>query len=183
MQTTIRSSEIAGWDRMGIRNINAVARKARNDGKWLFVWDCQGSLATFFRYQGVLCDFDEKVSKVQIGQKTATMALEELRETLISCQLGGKNLCLDLGITSPDFQNEYMDRAVFPTELIFDRTEWCKAENRQSFYNSEEVATCQTYLQEEFMMTLRSSVETEEELQQVLAGIPKIEKFHCVVIE
>ena len=76
--------DVAEWDRASIRQITGLTREARAQGKWLFVWDRQGTVTTYFRYQGSLHEFDSNYARVKVGSKTASMACKELQEAVFS---------------------------------------------------------------------------------------------------
>ena len=69
------SIDVSSWDNITIKQVKIAAQKANQEGKYLFIWDKNGNVATFFKYAGSLCDFDAEVVKTGAGQQTALMAL------------------------------------------------------------------------------------------------------------
>ena len=69
------SIDISSWENITIKQVKNAAQKANREGKYLFVWDKNGSAATFFKYAGSLCDFDAEVVQTGAGQQTVLMAL------------------------------------------------------------------------------------------------------------
>jgi len=55
------NANLSGWDTVGLRQVKAEAIKAHVEGKYLFVWDKNGSVATFFKYAASICYFYEEV--------------------------------------------------------------------------------------------------------------------------
>ena len=57
----------AEWPVHALNKLENVVEAARAAGKYLFIWDKQGSVATFMNYKGQLASVAPDVLKVSIG--------------------------------------------------------------------------------------------------------------------
>ena len=57
----------AEWPVHGLQKLEIVVEEARAAGKYLFIWDKQGSVATFMNYKGHLASVAPDVIKVALG--------------------------------------------------------------------------------------------------------------------
>ena len=46
------NAAVGDWPTEGLARLVTVVEEARNAGKYLFIWDKQGSVATFMQYKG-----------------------------------------------------------------------------------------------------------------------------------
>ena len=96
---------------------------------------------------------------------------------------------LDLESTRPNFHEDYTNDEILPAATFFNRTEWLKEENHMRFVKEEENFSIGGlnpgfyYLHGDFRMSVRSNVETEDEVREVASLIPNIEQFMCVIVE
>ena len=87
--------------------------QARCAGKYLFVWDKQGSVGTYLEYKGRHVPLAAEIIKVGLGQQTNEGIGEMIRANFVAAQRNGSNLCLDIDACKPAF-------ADFTTEGTFD---------------------------------------------------------------
>ena len=85
VENAIVDVQPASWETVGVRQVKQAMAKAEQEGKYLFVWDKQGQVGTFFRYAGSIIEFDEEVERVEAGRQTASMALQALRTKVLHC--------------------------------------------------------------------------------------------------
>ena len=116
--------DLSNWDIKGIRVLKQEVQSAAEQGKYLFIWDRLGTVATFFRFQGTLCEFDTLVQGADSGHRTDKQACESLRDDMLMSQRAGTNFCIDIGETTPNFTNRFNDPDVFPSEQVFNRPAW-----------------------------------------------------------
>ena len=88
--------DVSSWETVSFAKLMQVTTQAKDEGKWLFIWDKQGSVGTFFTYKGVHCDFGREVINATLNRKTKEEALDEVRRTLVCAQRTGDNYLLDL---------------------------------------------------------------------------------------
>ena len=55
------NADLQSWEIVALQKVKSEVIKAHNSGKYLFVWDRNGSVATFFKYAASICYFDEEV--------------------------------------------------------------------------------------------------------------------------
>ena len=71
-------SDISSWSSYNMNGLKAQVLQAREEDKFLFIWDKSNTVSTYFRYQALLHDFEDHIKKVQTGSKSASEAMEEL---------------------------------------------------------------------------------------------------------
>ena len=59
---------ISSWETYNVRDLKAQVNEARSENKYLFIWDKFGHVGTYFRYQGLLIEFDQEFMKVKAGR-------------------------------------------------------------------------------------------------------------------
>ena len=91
-----RIDQINQWPRVNFRRIIEQLHEAHQEGKWLFVWDRQGMVASYFRYQGILCDLDAEVVKHELGRTNTADVLQFFRKAIIESQSEGRSLLINL---------------------------------------------------------------------------------------
>ena len=77
---------------------------------------------------------------------------------------------------------------VFQADLVFNRTEWRKPEVHTAVLRDGEnysanSTTGNYYMMPEFSMQIRTALETEQEVEELVAKIPCSEQFRFIVIE
>ena len=96
---------------------------------------------------------------------------------MITVQRNCGRLCIDLGRSCPNFADrEFLNPEVFTSEQAFYRGELPQCLPQEDGQLSDYV------IMEEVSMSLRSTVETEQDLQQVLSRIPHAENFKFIII-
>ena len=155
--------------------------KARDAGKYLFVWDKQGSVATFFKYKGHLAEIHRELIKVSLGRSTTAEVTEFLRKNLVISMRNGDRLMLDLNELTCDLKDAYKDPAVFDAEIVFNYAEWAKEENYIRYVKEDEnhgiggLNPGHYFRSEHFSLTVRSGAPTEDILQEQIAKIPRFD--------
>ena len=150
--------------------INKVAFKTKQamaERKWLFVWDKNGAVSTFFKYQGNLCDFGHELMAAAQGRKSVDDALKVMRDSIVFVQRNAGLLMVDLGKTTPAFNDRsFLKQDIFTAEQAFYRGELPRC------LPLEDNPCAEYTLEDDYGIAMRSTVETEEELMNVLARIP-----------
>ena len=55
------------WDTSGLMEVVAKMTEARDARKYLFIWDKQGGVATFYQYKGHLVELHRPLIKATLG--------------------------------------------------------------------------------------------------------------------
>ena len=100
------------------------------------------------------------------GQMTTDEVLVEAREDVKRAMANGKSLVLNLGTTAPNFKTDFNNDEVLSTSTLFDRAAWMEESNlrNHALHGASKG----------FTLIIRSSVETEEQLAEVMRKIPNI---------
>ena len=84
------------WPNHPLQDLENLLNDARNQGKYLFVWDKQGSVGTYLQYKGRHCPLGPEVVKIAMGQQTNEGCGEIIRANFVAAMRNGANLCLDI---------------------------------------------------------------------------------------
>ena len=114
------------WPKFGIPDLIAQVETAREEQKYLFIWDKTDNIDTFFKYKGFLLDFYFTHSKVEHEKISKDDAIEEIRDAFIKAGRQGYHFMINLNETAPDFINTYSNPAVLAVNIAFNRSEWVK---------------------------------------------------------
>ena len=106
--------------------------------KYSLVFDSTGDCETFFHYQGHMVELNKLQLSISLGKITKDEAIETLRKALVYAMRLGERLVLYCGRYAVDFKTEFNDPVNFPTELVFNFTEWRKEENYKRIVRDEE---------------------------------------------
>ena len=79
----LTNQDLSNWEVKNIRALNKEAQSAAEQGKYLFIWDKLGTVSTYFRFQGSLCEFDMLVHGADAGRRTDKQACESLRDDML----------------------------------------------------------------------------------------------------
>ena len=97
--------------------------QASTTGKYLFIWDKQGSVGTYLQYKGRHVPLAPEIVKVGLGQQTNEGIGEIIRVGFVQAQRNGANLCLDLEATRPAFA-DFDVPGTFDSNLFFNFAEF-----------------------------------------------------------
>ena len=114
-------SDISSWSSYNMNGLKAQVLQAREEDKFLFIWDKSNTVSTYFRYQALLHDFEDHIKKVQTGRKSASEAMEELGTVIKNAKSIGQSMLIDLGSQSPDFTSEFTFQGELRASTVFDR--------------------------------------------------------------
>ena len=166
----VETTSTSDWATGAFGSLVAEVEKAREEGKYLFLWDKQGNVPMFFKYKGQLVDIGPLIVGKLIGQKTDADIAEYLRSQLVVGQRSGDKVMIALGKTKPNWE-EIHQEGVFHPKLVFDRTEWYKEENYIKFVKEEENHSVgglnpgmYRLMDETFSLTVCSQADSEEEV-------------------
>ena len=187
----VDSSEGTGsWAKAGLGQLVEEVEKAREEGKYLFLWDKNGNCGMFFKYKGQLVDVAPQMIKKTMGNQTNEDIAEYIRAQLVVGMRTGDKVMLDIDKLNPVWQTDLNVKGVLEPNLLFNRTEWYKDENYLKFVKEEENHSIgglnpgmYRLVDETFSLTIRSGASTEEEVLAQLKAIPKWEEFKCVIIQ
>ena len=164
--------------------------KARDEGKYLFMWDKAGSVATFFQYKGHLTEVQKEIVRAKIGgSDDLSGACELMRKDLVYTMRAGDNHLIDFGKLTPDF-SKLTQEGVFNPELVFNRTEWIKKDNYIQFVKDDEMhglggLNPGHYNMDDAKWTLsfRSEAATADEVAAIVAAMPNSDQFKVCIVE
>ena len=163
---------------------------ARDEGKYLILWDKQGSVSMFFKYKGQLTDWaPQQVKYAMDGHKDKTPVLELARKDVVRCLRNGENQLLDFDKMTPDLTNEWKDDAVFNAAFVFDRANFLQKDNYMKMVRDDEnhgiggLNPGHYIASDKWSLTLRISVESEDDLNKWLETVPHKENFKFLIIQ
>ena len=58
----------AAWPTYNLQQLDTAINNARQAGKYLFIWDKQGSVGTFMTYKGQLAAIGPEIIKVALNR-------------------------------------------------------------------------------------------------------------------
>ena len=178
------------WPTHGLQAMERVIIEARDANKMLFIWDKQGSVATYLNYKGFLASLGPEIIKKALGRQENADVGEFIRVQMINGMRSGDKLCWDLDSTTPKW-SDYAVEGTFNPEHFFN-WEFMKVEANYMPYVREDenhgiggVNPGFGYIRSpDFSMTFRCGAETEEEVAAVIALLPNFNTdFHHVIIE
>ena len=145
---------------------------ARQAGKYLFIWDKQGSVGTFMNYKGMLASVAPETVKMALGRQTQEDVGEFVRKWFVQGMRQGDKLCLDIDASRPNFA-EMNKEGTFNAEQFFNFEYMKNSENYMPYVRHEENhgvgginPGCGYNRIDSFSMTMRSAAANEEELMQ-----------------
>ena len=77
------------WPTAKLTNIMLQFGAAQDEGKYLFIWDKQGNVGTFFGYQQYRTEVGPMVVKVAMGKWTSADIAESFRADLVKTMRSG----------------------------------------------------------------------------------------------
>ena len=107
VQVATHLPQPSAWDSHSMRSLASEVRTAREEGKYLFIWDKNGSSDTYFKYQGTLFEWSDLYKNyVREGKKDKTPLLEGVRKALIDTMRVGTKLMIDFEDQIPNLKSE-----------------------------------------------------------------------------
>ena len=177
------------WETAALGALVTKVEAARDDGKYLFLWDKNGSVSMFFKYKGHLCDWaPEQVKYSMAGATDKSPVLDCARKSIVHTMRSGDNMLLDFDKMTPDL-NEWKDDAIFDANKVFDRTEWLKKDNYIKYVKENEnhgiggLNPGHYLASENWTLTVRTSLESEDDVNAFIATLPHKENFKFLIIE
>ena len=168
----------AAWPTYNLQQLDTAINNARQAGKYLFIWDKQGSVGTFMTYKGQLAAIGPEIIKVALNRQTNADVGEFIRKQFVHGMRQGENLCFDCDTTTPDWAS-YAADGTFVPDQFFNYEFMNQERNYMPFVREEEnhgigglnpgYGYCRAST---FSMMIRTGVETEEELNAIIAKIP-----------
>ena len=177
------------WEQKSFGAVAGLPAIAREQRKYVFLWDRQGSVQSYFQYRGSLCSLAPEIVKKSAGMQDVSAVLEKLRVHLVVAMRDGADTMIDLDKTSPNFLTEVTDESTFDARLVFNYEEWAKHENYIRFVKEEETVSKGGlnpghYSRDpNFCLLIRSSADNAEELALQTANIPGFEDMIKVVVQ
>ena len=77
------TSSTSEWAKGSFASLVRQVDKAQEEGKYLFLWDKQGNVPTFFKYKGQLVELTSKMLSKTLGNETNESIAEYLRSQLV----------------------------------------------------------------------------------------------------
>ena len=163
MVTTIDMNE---WDTCKSYQVPTKVKEAMNSGRWLFIWDKPGVTNFLYSIRANLCSFGKQVSK----KENQNDALKSICDAIVDVQRNGGHLMIDLDKENPNFYSQELFKPeIFCSETAFCRGELPRHKPKQEIQGDDS----QFYsLRNDYSMVLRSAVQTERELWDVIYKIP-----------
>ena len=93
----------AEWNKFGLRQLLQPITEAKDEKKYLFIWDKTGNVPTFMHYKGQLACLAPECVKVSLGRQTMQDVGEYFRAQVVNGMRSGENLCFDMDKTKPDW--------------------------------------------------------------------------------
>ena len=102
-----------------------------------------GKATTFFRYSAEEMNFlGVDIVRKCMKETTREEIIEGLRRQLVSSMRSGSTMIIDVGKISPDFsdidQYNTLDETIWPSDTIFDQSEWSIKSNYMKIVRKEE---------------------------------------------
>ena len=178
------------WPTYTLQQLQKSISAAKEAKKYLFIWDKQGSVGTFMQYKGQLASLGPEVIKVALNRQTNADVGEFIRKQMIHGMRQGENLCFDLDTTTPKF-TDFNVASTFDAEIFFNYAEFNEESKQREYLRESEdhgiggINPGGGYCRSpDFSMIIRSGLETEDEMNALVAGIPNFHTdFHHVIIE
>ena len=109
---------VESWESKPLKDLVHACDGAREDGKYIFIWDQQGQVPTFMRYQQRLIELGPLVIKTALGQATPDDQLELIRANMVNAMRVGATLAISLDKTSVDF-SQWANATSCPLSTVF----------------------------------------------------------------
>ena len=129
-------------------------------------------------YKGKLADLGPSIVKTALGQQTNADTAEFIRLAFINGMRQGEKLCFDCGTGTPDWRAYTVDGTFFP-DHFFNFEFFSEEANYMPYVRENEnhgiggVNPGHGYIRSaNFSCTIRSGVESEAELNEVISKIP-----------
>ena len=78
------------WTEHGLKRLQVVFDQAKDQSKYLMIWDKQGSVATFCKYKAVLAELAPEIVKASIGSQTNEGIAEFMRAKFVYSMRNGE---------------------------------------------------------------------------------------------
>ena len=183
------SASTSEWPTTSLTNLVTEVEKAREEGKYLFLWDKNGNVPMFFGYKGQCTDIAPKLIGRAIQKETNESIAEFIRKELVNGQRNGEKVLLNIAKMKPKWKEELHIPGVFEPELTFNRTEWLKEENYIKFVKEDENFSVgglnpgmYRLLDETFSLTLCTQSDDEADVLEQIAQLPHADQFKKVII-
>ena len=181
--------DTSSWEVHGLQKLVGLCETAKAQKKYLFIWDKQGSVATFMQYKGHLVQLGPSVLKVALQQSTWHDCGEIVRKGFVDGMRSGDNMCLDIDKSRADWNAMNQD-GTFNAQTFFDWP-WLEVrENHLQYVREEEnhgVGGLNPGIgysrQDSFLAVIRSGAEDEGLLSEQIALIPHFDQMMKVIIE
>ena len=181
--------DISAWRKVGLKQLVQIVQEARDNNQYCFIWDKQGSVATFMNIKGHLVSVGPPCMKALLGQGTLQDAGEDIRKGFVSAMLNGTSLCLDIDRVKANF-NGMNQEGTFVGSQVFDWGWMATEANYMTYVRENEnhgvggINPGRGYIRNnDFSCSIRSGAEDEEVLRAQIALIPNFDQMMKVVIE
>ena len=122
-----------GWTSFSLKELKQPVADALAAKKYLFIWDKNGSVATFMNYTASLCDLAHEVATAGSYEDVA----EVIRRSWILGQRSGKLTVFNVDKSTNCKFNEFVIDGVFSTEFF--NYEWmAQSANHLPYVKAEE---------------------------------------------
>lgn len=112
------NNSISNWPEKALQGLEAVITDAHEAGKYLFIWDKQGSVGTFMNYKGQRFELGPDILKKAMGNQTNEGIGENVRKQFVNAMRQGERLCLDIDKSIAKWA-EYNKEGTFDADVFF----------------------------------------------------------------
>ena len=142
------------------------------------------------QYKGQLAPLGPEIVKVALSRQSNADVGEYIRKQFVNGMRQGENLCFDLDTTTPNFADFDVD-GTFKADVFFNWEEMNKEAEYMKYVREDEnhgiggINPGHGYCRSDaFAMIIRSGLENEEEMNNLIGQIPLFNSmFHHVIIE
>ena len=186
----VGNQEPNSWPRYNLQQLETAINNARSAGKYLFIWDKQGNVGTFMQYKGKLASLGPEILKIALQRSTPADVGEVIRKQFVDGMRNGENLCLDLEKANADFVSYKVD-GTFDPDIFFDWERMNTEANYMAYVRQDENhgigginPGCGYTRAQAFHMSMRTDLETDQEVKDLVERIPLFNsQFHHVIFE
>ena len=176
------------WPAVKLTALMKQVDAAQAESKYLFIWDKQGNVATFFGYQQHLTSVAPMVVKAALGQIEKSEIPETIRKDLVHTMRSGSKMLMDLD-KSGKGMGEYAEANVFHPDLVFNRAEWTQKDNYIKFVKESEnhgiggLNPGHYIASDDWNLNIRVAHEDAADVVAIYDSIPNKDQLKCITIK
>ena len=178
---------VDSWETRKLTDLVNVCVEARSAGKYIMIWDQQGQVPTFFRYQCKLFELAPLILREAMGDCTPDFLLESLRAAMVHGMRAGHIFGVSLEKCSIDF-SQWKQAKECPLETVFDfkkfreHDTYFKITKPEERHGHDGVVHGEFHMNEDFQIAITSQGDAET-VQKIWDSIPNNEQWAKVIIQ